>query len=143
MTQRVARQRFWPAELVALGIAFGGGIGLIILAVTAPFYSSSSSEQSSTGALVTHASSSATLVEENGAAVLVIVAAPLVITLAIFAILWIRSVGRGPGPLAWTIVGLLAALTLAGMLTVGPVILPTTTCLVTACTLRQARRPVA
>jgi hypothetical protein len=141
MTRPAARRRFWPAELIALGVALGASVALIIVAITAPFYSSSFSARTSTG-VVARGSSSATLIEEYGAGVLVIVTAPLIITLAILAMLWLRGVERGPGPLVWTTVGLLAALTLAGLLTIGIFILPTTACLITARTLRQTRRAV-
>ncbi|MDQ1723030.1 MAG: hypothetical protein QOG52_58 [Frankiaceae bacterium] len=133
-------RRFWRTELVALSAASVSSVGLIVLAATTPFYTSSASEQTSSGAVINHPSTSATLLQVNGPIVLAIAGVPLTITLAVLGIFWTRGVERGPGAIAWTIVGLLVALTVAGMLTVGSIIFPITACLVTACGVRQARR---
>lgn len=140
MTQHATHRWFWPTELVALCVAIASSVGLIVVAMTMPFYTSSAFEQDSSSAVVTHESTSATLVGVNGTHVLVIIAIPLMITVAVFGIFSIRGITRGPGAVAWTMVGLLVVITVAGMLTIGPLILPTTACLVTACGVRQVRR---
>jgi hypothetical protein len=48
----VQRRRFWRTELVALAAGLIGSIGLIVLAVTSPFYTSSVSKQDSTGTVI-------------------------------------------------------------------------------------------
>jgi hypothetical protein len=140
VTQRAAHRRFWPAELVALCVALASSVGFIVLAGAMPFYSSSVSGQASSGPVVGQESTSTSLVEVNGPHVLVIIAIPLMITIAVFGILLIRGVERGPGAVAWTMIGLLSVITIAGMLTIGPLILPTTAGLGTACGIRQVRR---
>lgn len=138
--KHVAARRFTRAELVALLAAVLCSSALIVAAATIPFYSSSTSEQTSSGTVVTQSSGSATLVETNGLFVLGVVAIPLLATGLIALILWLRRPEYGASALAWTIVALLGVLTLAGMLTIGPFILPTTASLAVACAIRHARR---
>jgi hypothetical protein len=139
MTQRLATRHFWPTERVALSLAALCSVGLVVLAATTPFYTSSVSTQSDSGSVVTR-STSATLVQVNGSGVVGFVAIPLLITLAVVGILWMRGIERGAGAIAWTAVTLLSVVTLAGMLTIGPLMMPVAASLVTACGVRQVRR---
>jgi hypothetical protein len=61
VTRPADGRRFWRTELVALAAGLVGSTGLIVLAITSPFYTSSVSEQISSGAVIDHPSTSATL----------------------------------------------------------------------------------
>jgi hypothetical protein len=60
-------------------------------------------------------------------------------TVLVALALWIRGPRRGPGLVAWMLVGLLACFNLLAMLTIGIFIVPVTALLVVACALRQGR----
>jgi hypothetical protein len=139
MRSQTAIRRFTLGELVALSLALVFSAGFVVAALTAPFYQSDTAGETPDGHLIEQASSSATLVEENGLHVLVIVAVPLLLSVAVGVVLGIRAGDRGAG-LAWLLVVTLGLLALAGMLTIGPLLLPTTACLLIACAIRDGRR---
>jgi uncharacterized membrane protein YhaH (DUF805 family) len=118
-----------PGEWAALAVALVWSLGLMLAATLLPSYEGTS-ETSSEGVNRHH---STTLVEENGSGVLLVVFAPLLATLVVALALWARRVRAGAGPIAWSATALLAGLTLLGMLTIGPMILPVTACLLVAC----------
>jgi uncharacterized membrane protein len=95
------------------------GAGLLLAAFTVSAYTGTVSQ---------------TLVQANGGKVVFIVAIPLVgALLAIWTIVArLRHARRGVGILTWLVVGVLGALTLLGMLTIGPFIAPVPVCLLVA-----------
>jgi hypothetical protein len=122
---------------VALLIAAVYGVALVVAAFTLPVYDSTSS--SSSGGT---SQASDTLVGENGLGVALVLGVPLLVTLAVGCALWQRS--RWALPIAWTLTGLLAALNLLAMLSVGIFVLPVTAALVLACARsRPPARPAA
>jgi hypothetical protein len=139
-TPRVLAHRLRLAEAVLLGIALLWSAALIVGAVT---ISTSSGEVCGSSALgdsngtASCTSMSSTFFAGNGYHGLLLVAVPLLVTAVVGTILWLRNIERGPGLLAWTITGLLAAFTLLSMLTIGLFIVPVTGCLVGACVIRQ------
>ena len=108
---------------VALSVAFVWSAVILIGAFTAPAYSSDGSG----------GGGSQTLVGETGIGVGIVMAIPLAITVVVSAMLWRRRLAAGPGAVAWTLTGLLAALNLLGMLTIGIFVLPVTVAVVVAC----------
>jgi hypothetical protein len=118
---------------VALLAAAVYSVGLVLAGVLVPVYSSQS--VSSTGEVT---QGSATLVEVNGFNVLVVLAVPLLVTLAVGAVLWPR-VRRGAMPVAWILTGVLAAFNLVAMLSIGVFVLPVTGALLVACGTRATR----
>ncbi|HVW79929.1 MAG TPA: hypothetical protein VHB69_03190 [Mycobacteriales bacterium] len=108
---------------IALGVAFAWSLALILGACVVPVYSSSGSA----------GDGPSTLVGANGIGVIDIVSVPLAVTAIVAVLLWRRRHAPGAGPAAWTVTGLAAAFNLAGMLTIGPLILPITICLIAAC----------
>jgi hypothetical protein len=139
MSGQAAKGQFTRVELIALVVAGLGGVGLLVAALFAPFYTSSVSTLSGTG-VATHNSGSATLVEENGLWVLAVVAVPLLVSIAVAITMALRNPARGTGALAWTLVALLGGVTVAGLMTIGVFILPTTAALVTVAAVRHGRR---
>ncbi len=95
------------------------GAGLLVAAFTVSAYNGSSSQ---------------TLVQVNGARVVVIVALPLVGALLAIGtiVVRVRRGRRGVGIATWLVVGVLGALTLAGLLTIGPFVAPVPVCLLVA-----------
>jgi len=63
---------------------------------------------------------------EDGLFVAVPCGIPLGLVLAFYAAVWIRGHRgrRGPGPVAWTVVGLCGAFAVAGMLSIGMLVVP-------------------
>ena len=118
--------RLGRVPAVALLVAAVYGVALVVAAFTVPVYDSDSS--SSSGGT---SQASDTLVGVNGTGVALILAVPLLVTLAVGCALWQRS--RWSLPIAWTLTGLLAALNLLAMLSVGIFVLPVTAALVVAC----------
>lgn len=84
----------------------------------------------------------ATLTAENGAGVLIPLAGPLVVVVLLGAIIVARGAwGRpGPGASSWVILSLLFIFALAGMLSIGPFVLPVFVLLLTACARLQTSR---
>lgn len=117
-----------------LALAAGWSALLIVGALTVPAYSSTIVHTSVRGRprLVT---SSGTLVAVNGVRVLAVVGLPLLAT--VLVAVDVRRRGRrgraGGGPLGWIVAGLVSAVSLVGILTVGPVILPVAGLLVAVC----------
>jgi hypothetical protein len=81
-----------------------------------------------------HIASGMTLVQENGSKVLIPVGLPLVLTLCVALLMWSRYRRHRPlvGVGVWVCVGLLLALSLLGILSVGIFILPVTVLVVLA-----------
>lgn len=106
---------------------------LIVGAVLFPAYSATGEEVAAAGAVTQApaAQSTATLAGLNGAGP-VAIALPLLVTLAVGVALWLRS-RRGAVPVAWVLTGLLGALNLLLMASVGLFILPVTIALIIAC----------
>jgi hypothetical protein len=119
-----------------LTLALLWSAGLVVAALVALFYRTSYSTGSvspssaggftpitSTAVYVQH---SATLVQVNGLWVLVPVSLPLLAVAVVVSSLWFRAKRARPGAgvLAWIVTGLLGVLTLVGMLSIGPFILP-------------------
>lgn len=128
---------------VALVVAFGWGVALLVAAAAVPTYSSTSSTSSVSGTgSVTHTftHSSTTLVDQEGPSVLVPVAIPLVAAGAVACILRRRRAqGRpGAGAVAWTVVAVLGILDLLGAMSIGLFMVPVTIALAVACALTPA-----
>lgn len=96
---------------------------LFVGAVTVPVYSGSSSMMTSDGSQRT-TTTSATLVQENGAWVFVLLSVPAVAVLLTGLLLAIEPRHRWAGWAAWGPLGLVGALTLLGMFTIGIFLLP-------------------
>ena len=124
--ENVGTARLGRVPAVALLVAAAYGVALVVAAFVLPVYDSDSS--SSTGGT---SRASHTLVGVNGSGVAVVLAVPLLVTLAVGFALWLRS--RWALPIAWSLTGLLAALNLLAMLSVGIFVLPVTAALVLAC----------
>jgi hypothetical protein len=88
--------------------------------------SSSSVVPAGTQGSLTIVGSSHTLVQINGVRVLLLVALPLVAVALVALSLWRRGVRGNPGAgvVAWTLTGVVGALSLLGILTIGMFILP-------------------
>ncbi|MFZ0325449.1 MAG: hypothetical protein WAN48_15120 [Actinomycetes bacterium] len=113
--------------LASLLVAVGYGATLIVAAFLVPTYSSET--VSSNGEV---RRGSATLIAENGFGAVFVVAIPLLVAIAVGAVLWPR-VRRGGLPIAWTLTGLLAVFNLLAMMSIGLFLLPVTLALVVAC----------
>jgi hypothetical protein len=115
---------------VALLVALGGGLAVLVGAFLAPVYSADGPAS---------AAGSDTLVGVNGPGVAVVAAVPLLLAVAVAA-----ALRHGVAPLGWLLTGVLAALNLVAMLTIGIFVLPVTVALVVACArTRPAPVPVA
>jgi hypothetical protein len=113
---------------IALGFAAVWSAVLLVSAVTVPAYQSET--RSTSGEVVRD---TATLVEVNGPWALVVVAAPLVATAVVAWALWSGGSRRGAVLTAWAAVGLLTALSVLALLSVGLFFLPTALALAVAC----------
>lgn len=129
-----AFRRWRRGEIVALAVALGWSVALIVVVVVVPVYTW---QESSSTNVVT--GDSATLVEVNGTGVLLTVAVPLVLSAAVVGALWLRGNRRGGGPLAWVCAGLCVAFTLVAMLSIGPLVVPVAGCLLYACAMHGRR----
>jgi hypothetical protein len=129
--------RFRRAELAALSFALAWSVLLIVAANVAPAYTSQTSEQVDGGAVITHRVVTKTLVEVNGTTAVVLVALPLLITITVWTIFWLRT-SAGVLGAAWTVAGLLALVSMVGMLTIGPFILPVAAALLITCGIRTS-----
>ena len=112
-----ARLDRWTRGWLAASIIYGAG--LLVAAFTFPAYSGTAPN---------------TLVQVNGAKVIVIVAIPLVGALvAIWTIVArLGNARSGVGVLTWLVVGVLGALALLGLLTIGLFVAPVPVCLLVA-----------
>lgn len=115
---------------VAMAMAFAAAWSAILLvaAVTAPAYES---ETRTADGRVTR--DTATLVEVNGRWALVAVSAPLLATAAVALVLRAGRSRRVAVVAAWTVVGLLTALSVLALLSIGLFFLPTALALAVAC----------
>jgi hypothetical protein len=118
--------RLGRVPAVALLIAAAYGVALVVAAFTLRVYESDSSSSSGGSS-----QASDTLVGVNGTGVALVLAVPLFVTVAVGCALALRS--RWSLPIAWTLTGLLAALNLLAVLSVGIFVLPVTAALVVAC----------
>lgn len=131
---------------VLLATAALWSAGLVVAALTVPFYDStsvSSSAPSSPSGASGHpmtiftqvAHTSATLVQVNGFKALAPVSLPLFAVAVVAFTVWRRRKNGAPGVgwLAWTVTVLLVSVALLGMLTIGPFILPTAVLVAVAC----------
>ena len=107
----------WTRWWLMASVIFGAG--LLVAAFTVSAYSGTVSQ---------------TLVQANGEKVIFIVAIPLVGSLlAIWTVVArLRHSRRGVGIFTWLVVGVLGALALLGMLTIGPFVAPVPICLLVA-----------
>jgi hypothetical protein len=107
---------------LALATAWSGAVLVLALVLRQP----ASSNVGSYEPIGTHIVSGVTLVQENGAKVLIPVGLPLVLTLGIAFLMWLRYRHHRPlvGIGVWICLGLLLALSLLGILSVGIFILP-------------------
>lgn len=148
-------RRLRPVQWIAVAIAGCWALALLVAACVAPAYDSTSvTSVARSGAApgsgsvvadgaVTATRTSATLVQENGPAALVIAAVPLLVTLAATWALVRRSLRKsGAGPVAWSLVGLLAAGNVVAMLSIGVFVLPVTAALILACATHPTRPAV-
>lgn len=139
LSQPKLPHRFWAVEITFLVLAVLGALALVVGALTVPFYNSTESTVSSTSTGPTTRTDSATLVQVNGIWVLWLVATPLIVTLVMCVVLWRRTVRRPPGPIAWVITGLMIAVSLVGILSIGALLLPITVCLAIVVSVREGR----
>ena len=128
-----------PIRLL-LGLAGLWSAGLVAAAFFIPSYSSISVVVSHpagpSGLPSTHlVSSTGTLVDVNGLKALAPVGLPLVAVALVAFVLWRRHRKRqsGAGPIAWSAVVLVGVLTLLGILTIGPYLVPVGVLLGAAC----------
>ena len=107
----------WTRWWLVASVVFGAG--LFVAACTVSAYNGTISQ---------------TLVQANGKRAIVIVAIPLVgALLAIAAIVARLGHARsGVGIVAWLVIGVLGALALVGVLTIGPFVAPVPVCLLVA-----------
>ena len=114
---------------------------LVLLASLYAVSGSSTSVVTTTDHSYTLTSLPQTLVQENGLKVLIPVGVPLMAVVVVaLALRRRRTRGLfGPGPLALVATSIVGALSLVGMLTIGPFILPVAGLLVLACTRAPAR----
>ena len=134
--------------LVAVAVLWS--IGLLVAAVTYPAYESEAVTDSTviggSGAeheVIKTSHFSATLVEVNGYHALWFIALPLLVSLIVASALLRARAGRVARSTAWVVTAMLGLLNVLAMLTVGPVMLPITGCLVMACAFDLGRQPGA
>ena len=135
------------ATRIMLASAAVWALGLVVAAVTAPFYSGESTSGTTsitsggTPTTVTTATHS-TLVQVNGFKVLIPVAVPCLAVALVAAGLARRRRAHktGPGPMASTVVVLLGVGTLAAILSIGILIVPVDALLVASC-IRASKPP--
>ncbi|MFZ2015475.1 MAG: hypothetical protein WAV00_16785 [Nocardioides sp.] len=125
---------------VLVVVAVLWSIGLLVAAMTYPAYESKAVTDSTVvnGSGASHeviktSQSTATLVDVNGYHALGFIALPLLASLIVAFALLRRRRGRVASLIAWIVTGMLGLANLLAMLTVGPVMLPVTGCLVMAC----------
>jgi hypothetical protein len=131
MVHRSPPRAAWIA-LVTAAVYAGA---FVVAGLVVPVYSSAS--ESSSGEVT---QGSDTLVGVNGMAILPILAVPLLATVLVGCALRLRAL-RGAMPVAWTLTGVLAALNLLAMASIGLFVLPVTAALVVAC-ISSMREPV-
>ena len=138
MVQQV-RRRLPRAVWILLAVAAVWAAGLVVAALTVPT-GGGTEVGSDNGVAFTRTLPARTLVGENGLHGLAVVCVPLVmVAIVAGALVWRRHRRTGPlagaSPLAWTCAGVAVLLSLAGMLTIGPFLLPVGGLLCTACAL--------
>jgi hypothetical protein len=123
-----------PAS-VALLLAGGWALGLIVAGFVVPMYRTAS--ESTTGE-VTHGSD--TLVGVNGPGVVVVLAVPFVLTVLVGCALLLRA-HRGALLAAWTLTVMLAIFTLLAVMSIGFFMVPVTAALIVACVASRPQHP--
>jgi hypothetical protein len=126
-----------PRAKLALLIAGVYSVALIIAGFLVPMdqtvYSSAPSDSgTSASSTMVESHFTATLVGWSGLGVVFVLVVPLLVTLAVSAALWQRA-RRGAMVVAWTLSGLLAAINIAGLKTMGLFLIPVTVALLYAC----------
>jgi len=122
-------------ESVALLLAGGWGLGLIVAGFVVPMYRTAS--ESITGE-ITYGSD--TLVGVNGPGVVVVLAVPFVVTVLVGCALLLRA-RRGALLAAWTLTVMLAMFTLLAMMSIGFFVVPVTAGLIVACAASRPQPP--
>jgi hypothetical protein len=123
-----------PAS-VALLLAGGWGLGLIVAGFVVPMYRTTSESTTDT---VTYGSD--TLVGVNGPDVLVGLAVPFVVTVLVGCALLLRA-HRGALLAAWMLSVMLAMFTVLAMTSVGLFVVPVTAALIVACAASRPKPP--
>jgi hypothetical protein len=113
-----ARRRRLAVRLTAAALAWS--LGVVLAALLVPAYDSNSS--SSQGLTLTRA----TLIQSHGARALILVAIPMIVSIVVAIAIYGKHRGAPAwnAPVAWVAIGLLAAETLLGILTLGVFIAP-------------------
>lgn len=124
---RTVTARLGRVTPVAVLIAAAYALAIVAAGFLAPAYQAT--RETSSGE-VTYATD--TLVGANGLGIAIVPFFPLLATIAVGVALWQRS-WRLALPFAWVITGLLAALNLISMMSVGIYLLPVTAALIVAC----------
>jgi hypothetical protein len=109
--------------------AFLWSVGLVVAALIVPVYSGTDT-RSGTGIPTVATHSNSTLVGENGLGILVVLGVPTIVTVLVWLALHDKcSRGRqSSGYVAWGLIGLLAAFSLLGVLSIGIFVLPVARC---------------
>lgn len=121
--------------LIAWAVAIAWSIAVWFAAFSVPVYSSEGA--SSDGTVV---DSGVTLVGENGLSAVVVISVPLVVSLLVGATLAFVAWPAGR-VLAWVLTGLLAALNVLALLSIGIFVLPVTIALVVTCATSRQPQP--
>ena len=105
-------------------------------------YTSSGTTVSTYGTTVTKNLPGLSLIQENGLKVLIPLSIPLAMVLIVAVLMWRRRRAGLVlvGPTAWGAVVILGIVTLLGVLTIGPFILPATVLLLVACVVATPSR---
>jgi hypothetical protein len=119
MSSSVADQR-WRLAVRLTGSALAWSLGVVLAALLVPAYDATSS--GTQGLTLTRQ----TLIQRHGAGALILVAIPLIVSILVAVAVYGKHRGAPAwnGPVAWVAIGLLAAETLLGILTVGLFIAP-------------------
>lgn len=125
-------RRLGRTTTISLVIAVGYAVALLVAGLLAPAYHSET--VSTSGEVVT---SWETFVAVNGVRGVVTLSVPLIVSLLVGFTLWKRP-WHGALLAAWLLTGLLAALTLLAMLSIGVFVVPVTAALVVACSTSRA-----
>lgn len=128
------------SERILLLIAVVTSAAMPLVFAFAPTYSGvSTTADPVTGQSVT-VTSSATMTEINGMWVLWYAFVPLVVTLAVAAILMLRDPERGPGVVGWVLVAVFLAFSVVGGFSLGLMFVPVAGCLLAVVITRQLGR---
>ena len=139
MGSRVSGEhRLTRAEAVLAALATAAALALTPIVLWLPVYTGESASVDANGTITSRTTGSMSLADMNGRWVLVYAAAILVIVLTVVIVIALRPRGSGPGALAWTLFGILAAFTLLSAMSLGIFVLPAAGLLLALCVVRQA-----